>query len=145
MTGRDVAAMVRRAVPRWLAALERPDATSRPSLQVWSAAEYACHVSDVFTVFDTRTRQLMTDEDPVFANWDQDATAVEKRYWQRRPDQIGPELAAAGERAARTYDGIETAQWQRAGRRSNGSVFTVDTLGRYFVHDVVHHLHDVDG
>jgi len=24
-------------------------------------------------------------------------------------------------------------------------VFTVDALARYFVHDVVHHLHDVDG
>ena len=31
----------------------------------------------------------------------------------------------------------------RPGRRSNGSVFTVETLGRYFLHDVLHHLHDV--
>ena len=34
-------------------------------------------------------------------------------------------------------------QWQRTGRRSNGSAFTVETLGRYHLHDVVHHLWDV--
>ena len=30
--------------------------------------------------------------------------------------------------------------WDRRGVRSNGSVFTVETLGRYHLHDVVHHL-----
>ena len=34
-------------------------------------------------------------------------------------------------------------QWERTGRRSDGAVFTVDTFARYFVHDPIHHLHDV--
>ena len=38
---------------------------------------------------------------------------------------------------------VAPEQWQRAGRRSNGSVFTVASLGTYYLHDVVHHLHDV--
>ena len=29
------------------------------------------------------------------------------------------------------------------GRRSDGSAFTVESLGRYWLHDVEHHLHDV--
>ena len=33
--------------------------------------------------------------------------------------------------------------WQRRGLRSDGSEFTVETLGRYHLHDVVHHLYDV--
>lgn len=37
----------------------------------------------------------------------------------------------------------DDASAARPGRRSNGSVFTVRTLGQYFLHDVVHHLHDV--
>jgi hypothetical protein len=37
--------------------------------------------------------------------------------------------------------GVNDGQRQRPGRRSNGSVFTVDTLGRYVAHDV----HDVGG
>jgi hypothetical protein len=35
--------------------------------------------------------------------------------------------------------------WDRPGVRSNGSEFTVESLGRYHLHDVVHHLHDVAG
>jgi hypothetical protein len=42
--------------------------------------------------------------------------------------------------------------WQGSGRagaidpawRSNGSVFTVDSLARCLLHELVHHLHDVD-
>ena len=37
------------------------------------------------------------------------------------------------------------AQWDRPGRRGNGSVFTVDSLARYHLHDVEHHLVDVSG
>ena len=31
----------------------------------------------------------------------------------------------------------------RRGTRSNGDVFSVESLGSYHLHDVVHHLHDV--
>ena len=34
-------------------------------------------------------------------------------------------------------------EWQRPGRRSDGAEFTIDSLARYLLHDVVHHLHDV--
>ena len=44
---------------------------------------------------------------------------------------------------AATYTGISGDQWQRPGRRSDGSVFTAESLGRYHLHDVVHHLHDI--
>jgi hypothetical protein len=36
-------------------------------------------------------------------------------------------------------------QYQRSGRRSDGARFTVETFARYFIHDPVHHLHDVTG
>lgn len=35
--------------------------------------------------------------------------------------------------------------WDRTGQRSDGFTFTVATLSRYLVHDLEHHLHDVDG
>ena len=37
------------------------------------------------------------------------------------------------------------AAWDRDGVRSGGSRFTVASLGRYHLHDVVHHLWDVTG
>ncbi len=41
------------------------------------------------------------------------------------------------------FDSVTGEQWARTGRRSDGAVFTAETIGRYFVHDWVHHLHDV--
>jgi hypothetical protein len=43
------------------------------------------------------------------------------------------------------FDTVEGDQWERTGRRSNGSVFTVRTLAVYFLHDVEHHLADIGG
>jgi hypothetical protein len=145
ITGADVAGLTRASVPRWRAVLGRADAAVRPAADVWSPLEYGCHVRDVFAIFDGRAQQMLSEDDPLFANWDQDATALELRYWEQSPPVVADELASTGEGLARTFDGIAADQWNRPGRRSNGSVFTVDSLGRYFLHDLVHHLHDVNG
>jgi SAM-dependent methyltransferase len=139
----DLPALIRDTVPGFLAALEHEDARVRPADNVWSPLEYACHVRDVHLVFDLRLRQMLGSDDPLFANWDQDATAVADDYAGQEPAAVGPALAAAAELVAETYDGISGDQWQRPGRRSDGAVFTADSLGRYHLHDVVHHLHDI--
>ncbi|CPU67900.1 Mycothiol maleylpyruvate isomerase N-terminal domain protein [Mycobacteroides abscessus] len=105
--------------------------------------EYAAHVRDVFSVFDVRVQSMVEGDDPRFANWDQDATAVAEDYAHQDPAVVARELRIAGDRVAGRFDALVPDQWERPGRRSNGSVFTVRTLGQYFVHDVVHHLHDV--
>jgi hypothetical protein len=51
----------------------------------------------------------------------------------------------AAEDVAGLYAAVRDVQWDRPGRRSNGSVFTVDTLARYHLHDIEHHLVDVAG
>jgi hypothetical protein len=135
---------VRATLPRWRAALARPDARERPRADVWSPLEYGAHVRDVFRVFDGRLEAMLTQDDPQFANWDQDATAVAEGYARQDPAAVARELELAGEQVAERFDSITAADLDRPGRRSNGSVFTVRTLGQYFLHDVVHHLHDVD-
>jgi hypothetical protein len=115
----------------------------RPTPDRWSSLEYACHVRDVFARFDARMAQMLAEDDPLFANWDQDATAVEDRYGEQDPDQVIVDLMANAEAIAARLDGVTDAQWDRPGRRSNGSVFTLATLSQYFVHDPIHHLWDV--
>src|SRR5690606_19353737 len=105
--------------------------------------EYACHVRDVFRIFDERLRQMLTEDAPTFANWDQDETAVAERYGEQDAAVVAVELAGAGAALRATLGGISGDQWQRPGLRSNGSRFTVESLGQYLAHDVVHHLHDV--
>ena len=124
-------------------ALREPGAARRPGSAVWSTTEYACHVRDVHTIFDERVRAMRDQDEPVFANWDQDATAVEQRYDLQDPAVVAPALLAAADLVAATYDAVPDDAWERRGFRSNGSEFTIDSIARYHLHDVVHHLWDV--
>ncbi len=135
--------VTRATLPRWEAALAREDVRERPAPGVWSTLEYAAHVRDVFRVFDGRLRSMIEENDPEFPNWDQDATAIEDDYAHQDPEVVAAELVAAGAAIADRFDAVGPDQLDRSGRRSNGSVFTVRTLGQYFLHDVLHHLHDV--
>jgi len=127
----------------WVSALDDPRAGDRPAPTVWSPTEYACHVRDVHRVFTRRLAQMLAEDDPQFANWDQDEAAVAERYAEQRAADVVPQLVAAAETVAEAYDRVPDDAWARPGRRSNGSVFTVETLGRYHLHDLVHHRWDV--
>lgn len=141
----DLPRQTRRLAEAIVTALNAPDAARRPQPSVWSAVEYACHVRDVCSLFEQRLHLMLTADDPTFRNWDQDQTALDQRYWQQRAADVAPALRAAAERIAESFAGIRGAQWDRPGRRSNGSVFTVDTFARYFLHDLAHHTWDVTG
>jgi hypothetical protein len=134
---------VRDLAPRWVSALHRTDARERPEPTTWSTLEYGAHVRDVFRVFDGRLALMLAEDDPLFENWDQDATALADRYDLQDPTVVADELADAADVVADRFDSVADDAWDRTGRRSNGSEFTVRTLGQYFLHDVVHHLHDV--
>jgi hypothetical protein len=138
-----IAPTARAAVTVFTQRLAEPEAAVRPSPAVWSPLEYGCHVRDVCRRFAERLRLMLTEHDPTFANWDQDATARELRYWDQDPAQIAPECLAAGDAIASAFAAVADDAWQRPGRRSNGAMFTVESLGRYFVHDLMHHLHDI--
>ena len=86
---------------------------------------------------------MLESVDPAFENWDQDATAIKDRYDLQNPEAVIVELRAAGAALATCFDSVRTDQWSRRGFRSDGSVFTVDSIARYLVHDPVHHLWDV--
>ena len=139
-----MAELVRQNVAAWAPVLVHPHVRLRPTDDQWSALEYACHVRDVFDLFDHRLQRMLEEDDPRFANWDQDVTAVEQRYDLQDPDVVAAELAAAGERCAQRWDAVGPDDWQRRGSRSDGAVFTVESFARYLLHDPVHHLDDVE-
>jgi hypothetical protein len=88
---------------------------------------------------------MLTEDDARFDDWDQDKAAIEKDYANADPAEVAVELTADGEQIAASFARVPEEDWGRKGTRSNGSVFTVLTFAQYFLHDVVHHLHDVDG
>jgi hypothetical protein len=134
---------IRENAAQWTPVLERDDVTLRPSEDRWSALEYACHVRDVYRIFDERLRLMLEEDGPVFQNWDQDQTAFEERYDLQNPAIVSGELLDAASTYANRFDTVQPSQWDRPGTRSNGSHFTVTSLGTYALHDPVHHLWDV--
>ncbi|MEU1210547.1 DinB family protein [Nocardia sp. NPDC005825] len=154
----------RDSVTRLLTALERPDARVRPDDSTWSALEYAAHVRDVCRIFAHRldiartggprpgpviaaydTAVTVGDNGiPMFANWDQDATALAENYGAAETNTVAAELATAVDVVANAFAGVPDEERDLAALRSNGSAFTIDSMARYFLHDLVHHAHDVE-
>ncbi|KIS27757.1 methyltransferase type 12 [Arthrobacter sp. SPG23] len=144
VTPATVPGSVTNMLPRWRAALRRPDVAERPDDATWSVLEYASHVRDVFSLFDHRLNMMLSEDNARFENWDQDKTAVEQDYANADPAVVSVELTSEGEQIAGSFAAVHEDEWGRKGFRSNGSEFTVMTLAQYFLHDVVHHLHDID-
>lgn len=140
---RDVPALIRANAAAWTPVLARDDVRVRPDDSTWSPLEYAAHTRDVFRVFSRRLRLMLDEDDPEFENWDQDATAVTDRYGDQDPAVVAVELRDAAGALADSFDRVPDAALDRVGRRSDGSVFTIETLASYFLHDPLHHLWDV--
>jgi hypothetical protein len=141
-----VAAMIRANAAAWPEVLNQAaDVRQRPSPEKWSPLEYSCHVRDALRLYDERLVLMLTQDGPLFPNWDQDVTAVADRYGEQDPATVAAEIPAVAETLARRFDSLTAEQWQRTGHRSDGAHFTVETFARYFVHDPVHHLFDVTG
>ena len=136
-------ATTRRIAEAWAEVLSRGSLRERPSPDVWSPLEYGCHVRDVFRIGSVRLRLMLSEQDPTFANWDQDAAATEDDYASQDPSIVAAELVRAAADIAALIAELEPSQHGRAGLRSDGSHFTVESFTRYLLHDPVHHLHDV--
>ena len=138
-----VGAATRAMTPLWRGVLARPDAAVRRTPGLWSDLEYACHVRDVYRLFAVRLDLMRTQDGPHFANWDQDATALEDRYGEQDPATVAADLAQAADALAAAFDDVDPSEYGRTGFRSDGAAFTIESFARYFLHDPLHHLHDV--
>lgn len=117
--------------------------TERRRPDRWSDLEYAAHVRDVHRLYLERLEMMLAEDDPLYPNWDQDATAVESDYNRQDPDTVRVELLTAASALADAFDRVPEPDRARRGRRGDGASFTVDSFARYLLHDPVHHLWDV--
>ncbi|MEW2018548.1 DinB family protein [Rhodococcus sp. NPDC076796] len=141
----DIPDLIRADVERWEAVLRRDDVALRPDDSTWSALEYAAHVRDAHRIFRTRLALVLTEDDPEFANWDQDATALAENYNAQNPATVATELGDAARTLADDFAAVPPEDRHRTGRRSDGSNFSVESLAAYYIHDPIHHLWDVRG
>ena len=112
--------------------------------ETWSPLEYACHLRDAFGFLDFRLQLMLAQDRPTFASWDQDALALELDYRVEDPLSVADQLGTAVTQFADRLDAMQVVHWQRSGTRGDGAQFTIESLGRYALHESVHHLADVE-
>ncbi len=155
-----IPALTRESARALAAAAVVPGAAVRPDDATWSALEYAAHARDVCRIFAYRTAVAARIEPgppppfsgpatvtaegiPGFPGWDQDATAEADRYGDQDPAAVAADLSAAAGAMADLLAAIPGSALALRARRDDGSTFTVASLARYFLHDLVHHVADV--
>ncbi|MHA6693646.1 DinB family protein [Homoserinimonas sp. A520] len=139
-----VGGLVRDNAAAWKPVLSRDDVRQRPDDHTWSPLEYAAHVRDVHQVYLQRLERFLVEYNPTFINWDQDEAAIAERYNEQDPEQVLAELFEAAEAVASAFDAVPADAWNRTAERSDGATFTLDSFARYYLHDIVHHLWDVE-
>lgn len=125
-------------------ALSNPSVSVRPSDTVWSPLEYSCHVRDVMAIFDERLANMLQFDNSEFENWDQDKAAIENDYENQNPEIALLDIRHNAEKLSKAFASVSGDQWRKSGLRSNGSYFTIETFAIYLVHDIEHHIADID-
>jgi len=79
---------------------------------------------------------------PTFKDWNQEVEAVKSDYAGQDPAKVAYDLASNAGKFADLLDRVDDNEWDKEGFRSDGPRFTVESLARYMLHDVEHHLWD---
>lgn len=146
----DLGPLIRANAAAWRALLSRGAIVSQrpPTLPgddvVWSGLEYGAHVRDVYKLFYDRVVQVLKKKTPTFDDWNQNEAAIEGRYHELEAAQVSYDLARVAGEMADAVDRVSGPDWERTGLRSDGASFTLQALVTYLLHDVSHHLADVE-
>jgi hypothetical protein len=143
----QVAAAIVTAVPERARALVqgRPDAAlrRRPEPATWSAAEYLCHLRDVYVTSTIRLHRARTEVRPVVEPMLNDLRARRFRYAGCDVPAVLGELAAAVAGVGDELRRIGPDGWERRVVRQPGEERTVRWLLRNAAHEGRHHLADL--
>ncbi|BBX65357.1 hypothetical protein MSAS_45310 [Mycobacterium saskatchewanense] len=116
----------------------------RPEADVWSVAEYVCHLRDVYVGFTIRLHRVRTEDQPAFEPLFNDLRARRFRYNQcdiaATIDETAAAVAGFRDEVARMREG----DWDRIGSRLPGERRTARWLVRQAMHEGVHHLGDIE-
>ena len=116
---------------------------TRPGPWTWSALEYACHVRDVFDVYDERVRRVLNEDRPELVSMQRDERAVRDRYNEQDPATVTGQLAVNADRLAQTFTGVGEDAWDRVGLQPSAGERDLRWMAGNVVHEGNHHLLDI--
>lgn len=119
---------------------------TRPSPDVWSPLEYACHVRDVFLAQRSRIGVALKEDTPVFTPMGRDRLVTERRYNEQHPNVVTGELAAAADDLASAFEALDDAGWMRTGIYTypTRTERSLEWVGVHTIHEGEHHVMDIE-
>lgn len=115
----------------------------RPSPEVWSVAEYLCHLRDVYISFTIRLYRVRTEDRPALEPMFNDLRARRFRYNDCDIEATLDELAAAAAGFRDEVARIADDGWDRTATRLPGERRSARWLVRQAMHEGLHHLADI--
>ncbi len=131
------------AVRQAISAIPPEARRSRPGPEVWSVAEYLCHLRDVYVSFTIRQHRVRTEHEPAVEPMFNDLRARRFRYNDCDVDATLDELAAAVAGFRDEVARIKDHDWDRTATRLPGEQRTARWFVRQAMHEGVHHLGDI--
>lgn len=109
----------------------------------WSILEYGAHVRDVCELLEDRLSLILKKrKPPKFKDWNQEKAA--DKWGDLEANKVAYTLAFKAGKAADLVDKVRDDEWAKTGTRSDGVEFTAESLVRYMLHDIEHHLWDAN-
>jgi S-DNA-T family DNA segregation ATPase FtsK/SpoIIIE len=118
----------------------------RRSPEEWSPLEYSCHTRDVMLMQRDRVYVALVEDEPSFKPMYRNERVAFDRYDTQTPDIVADQLVMAADLLSGAFDGLADEQWARPliygfpdpARRD------VEWVAHHSLHELVHHLVDVD-
>ncbi len=148
-TREEIAERLRGLGPRYADLLgDRSDAElrTRPSPDVWSPHEYACHIRDVLRTQTARIAVALEEDTPVFTPMGRDELVTQRRYNEQDPDGVMAEITSAADELARAFESLDESGWTRTGIYTypTREERTLEWVGRHTIHEGAHHVMDIE-
>jgi hypothetical protein len=101
----------------------------RPIPSKWSVKEIMCHLRDMERLaYLARYRRILTEDNPLLANVDQDKIAIETDYINQDAKAALEEFKRLRWETIQTLEGAPTDAWSRGGTHSTDGPMTVEQL-----------------
>jgi hypothetical protein len=121
------------------------DVRRRRSPEQWSPLEYACHVRDILLVQRERVLAARWVDRPSLAPMGRDERVELDGYAEQDPAAVARQLKDAAAMFANVVSRLDASEWERTVvyNYPTKQVRTVGWVAVHTLHDVGHHLRDV--
>ena len=121
------------AIEQAVAAIPAARQTVAPKPGEWSVKQVLLHTRDVaMLAYGLRTRRLLFETDPVFANYDEEAYRALNPGDAESVADIVHMIVEEHDLIARVLSALPDDAWQRSGRHPESGVRTIEFFARRF-------------